>query len=113
MSSSARRRLRTTCQSRIQFTNEGGVSAAFPGPSADTPARSVRDSMKRGDSSVQTSISIRHGNLSEASQKKLRSKIEKLHRLFDRLSSIEVTVDLSSDEMPRVDLNVSAEHKHD
>jgi putative sigma-54 modulation protein len=62
---------------------------------------------------VQTSISIRHGNLSDASQKKLRSKIDKLHRYFDRLSSIEVTVDLSSDEMPRVDLNVSAEHKHD
>lgn len=62
---------------------------------------------------MQTSISIRHGNLSEASQDKLRSKIEKLHRFFERLSSIEVTVDLSSNEMPRVDLKVSAEHKHD
>jgi putative sigma-54 modulation protein len=62
---------------------------------------------------VQISISVRHGNLSEASQQKLRSKIEKLSRIFDRLASIEVTIDLSSDEAPRVDLNVSAEHKHD
>jgi putative sigma-54 modulation protein len=62
---------------------------------------------------VQTNISIRHGNLSDASQEKLRSKIDKLQRFFDRLTSIEVTVDLTSNEMPRVDLKVSAEHKHD
>lgn len=62
---------------------------------------------------MQISISTRHGNLSEASQKKLRSKIEKLSRIFDRLTAIEVTVDLSSNEAPRVDLKVSAEHKHD
>lgn len=62
---------------------------------------------------MQINISTRHGNLSEASQTKLRSKVEKLSRFFDRLTSIEVTVDLSSNETPRVDLNVSAEHKHD
>jgi putative sigma-54 modulation protein len=62
---------------------------------------------------VQISISARHGTLSEATQAKLRSKVEKLNRYFDRLTAIEVTVDLSSSETPRVDLNVAAEHKHD
>jgi putative sigma-54 modulation protein len=62
---------------------------------------------------VQTSISIRHGDLSEASQQKLRSKVEKLHRFFERLASIQVTVDLSDSDAPRIDLQVSAEHKHD
>jgi putative sigma-54 modulation protein len=62
---------------------------------------------------VQINISTRHGNLSEASQAKLRSKVDKLHRYFERLTAIEVTVDLTNSELPRVDLNVSAEHKHD
>lgn len=62
---------------------------------------------------MQINISTRHGNLSEASQQKLQGKVQKLSRFFDRLTSIEVTVDLSSNETPRVDLNVSAEHKHD
>ena len=34
-------------------------------------------------------------------------------RIFDRLTAIEVIVDLKDDTNPRVDLKVSAEHKHD
>ena len=34
-------------------------------------------------------------------------------RIFDRLTAIEVIVDLKDDANPRVDLKVSAEHKHD
>jgi len=62
---------------------------------------------------VQIKISTRHGHLSEATQDKIRTKLEKLTRFFERLTAIEITVDLEHREAPRVDLKVSAEHKHD
>jgi putative sigma-54 modulation protein len=62
---------------------------------------------------VQVSISTRHGHLSEPTQEKIRAKAEKLGRFFDRLMSIEVIVDLKDAQKPTVDVNVSAEHKHD
>ncbi len=62
---------------------------------------------------MQVSISTRHGRLSEATQEKLRGKAEKLARFFDRLMAIEVVVDLTDEQQPKVDVNVSAEHKHD
>lgn len=62
---------------------------------------------------MQISISARHGHLSEASQEKIRAKVEKLTRIFDRLTAIVVTVDLEHEAKPHVDLRVSAEHKHD
>jgi putative sigma-54 modulation protein len=39
--------------------------------------------------------------------------VDKLTRLFDRLTAIHVTVDLERRDEPSVDLRVSAEHKHD
>jgi putative sigma-54 modulation protein len=62
---------------------------------------------------VQIQISTRHGQLSEASQKKITAKAEKLLRIFDRLTAIAVVVDLTDEAKPKVDLQVSAEHKHD
>ena len=62
---------------------------------------------------MQIKVSTRHGQLSEASQDKISTKVEKLSRFHDRLTSIEVIVDLTDESSPRVDLNVSAEHKHD
>ncbi len=62
---------------------------------------------------MQLSITARHGHLTEASQAKLRAKLEKLGRIFERLMSIELVVDLSDSQKPKVDLKVSAEHKHD
>ena len=62
---------------------------------------------------MQTQISTRHGQLSDASQKKIAAKAEKLLRIFDRLTAIEVIVDLKDETNPRVDLKVAAEHKHD
>ena len=62
---------------------------------------------------MQIRVSTRHGHLNEESQNKIRAKIEKLPRYFERLTSIEVTIDLSDSDRPTVDLNVSAEHKHD
>lgn len=62
---------------------------------------------------MQLSISTRHGNLSEATQDKLKAKADKLSRYFERLTSIELIVDLEDQQSPRIDVKVSAEHKHD
>ena len=62
---------------------------------------------------MEIKISTRHGHLSEKTQGKITSKLEKLTRFFDRLSAIEVTIDLEHRNDPAVDLKVSAEHKHD
>jgi len=62
---------------------------------------------------VEIKISTRHGHVSEETQAKIRSKLEKLLRLFDRLTAIEITIDLQRRDMPGIDLKVSAEHKHD
>lgn len=62
---------------------------------------------------MQIAISARHGSLSEATQEKITAKLEKLSRYFERLTSINVTVDLERRETPIVDVRVSAEHKHD
>jgi putative sigma-54 modulation protein len=62
---------------------------------------------------VQIRISTRHGSVSEETKSRIRAKVDKLTRLFDRLTAIEVTIDLKRRDEPSVDLRVSAEHKHD
>ena len=57
-------------------------------------------------------ISIRHGHVSDATQAIIQEKLEKLTRLYDRISAIEITVDLEHRDQPRVDLKVSVK-KHD
>jgi putative sigma-54 modulation protein len=61
---------------------------------------------------VQIKISARHGHLGEATQQFIREKAEKLLHYFERLTLIEVTVDLKN-ELKVVEFVVSAEHKHD
>ena len=62
---------------------------------------------------MQINISTRHGHISNDTQDKIKEKLEKLTRLYDRLSAIELTVDLEHRDAPNVDLKVSAQHKHD
>ena len=62
---------------------------------------------------MQISISARHGQLSEATRSKISAKVERMGRLFERLSFIEVKVDMEHEQTPTVDVLVSAEHKHD
>jgi putative sigma-54 modulation protein len=62
---------------------------------------------------VQVQISTRHGHLSDTSQERIAAKAEKLLRIFDRLTAIEIIVDLTDSNAPQVDAKVSAEHKHD
>jgi putative sigma-54 modulation protein len=59
---------------------------------------------------VQTNISVRHGHLSTSTQERITEKVEKLNRYFDRLTAIQVTVDLEHRENPTVELRVSVEH---
>jgi len=67
----------------------------------------------KGAFSVQLSISTRHGHLSESTQEKIKAKADKLIHFYERLSSIELIVDLNDQQLPKVDVKVSAEHKHD
>jgi len=62
---------------------------------------------------VQISISARHGHLSADTQDKIREKVEKLRRLYDRVSAIEVTADLERQETPSVELRLSVERNDD
>ena len=62
---------------------------------------------------MQISVSVRHGQISDETRSRVEAKLQKLLRYFERLTSIELTVDLEHRESPRVDLHVSAEHKHD
>jgi putative sigma-54 modulation protein len=62
---------------------------------------------------VQINIAVRHGHLSAATQSKITAKVSRLSRYFDRLTAIEVMVDLEHETTPLVDIRVDAEHKHD
>ena len=60
---------------------------------------------------MQIKISARHGHLTEATQQFIQDKAEKLLHIFERLTMIEVTVDLQKD-VKEVEFRVQAEHKH-
>jgi putative sigma-54 modulation protein len=62
---------------------------------------------------MQITVSVRHGDMSEATIEKIRSKFEKLNHLFERLTSVDITVDLEKADNPKIDVHVSAEHKSD
>lgn len=61
---------------------------------------------------MEVSISSRHGSLNAEAQAYIEQKLPKLEHLFDRLVSIQVTVDFQFPD-PEVEILVDAEHKHD
>ncbi|QDU30588.1 Ribosome hibernation promoting factor [Anatilimnocola aggregata] len=63
-------------------------------------------------SSVQINISARHGHLSTGTQEKISDKVESIRRLFDRITAIQVVVDLEHRDEPSVEIKILAEH-HD
>lgn len=62
---------------------------------------------------MQVKVSARHGHLSEAAQATIREKAEKLLHFFERLTMIEVTIDLGGELEKHCEILASAEHKHD
>ncbi len=62
---------------------------------------------------MQISISARHGDLSNGTQDQIREKVGKLSRFWDRLTSIQVTVNVERREEPVVEICVTAEHTRD
>lgn len=61
---------------------------------------------------MQIKVSTRHGHLDEDLQQRIRDKASKLLTFFERLTLIEVVVDLHKDHKV-VEFKVQAEHKHD
>jgi putative sigma-54 modulation protein len=61
---------------------------------------------------MQVKVATRHGHLNEATQQLIQEKAQKLLRYFERLTMIEVTVDLQNG-LKHVEFVVQAEHKHD
>ena len=62
---------------------------------------------------MQVKVSARHGHLSEDHQAAVREKAEKLLHFFDRLTFIEVTVDLQRAGDVAVEVIATAEHQHE
>lgn len=62
---------------------------------------------------MEVKIAARHGQLTAETQARIKEKVEKLRRLFDRVSAIDVTADLEHVESPSVEVRVSAERTDD
>lgn len=62
---------------------------------------------------VQITVAARHGHLNETHQQEIREKANKLLHFFDRITMIEVLVDLADRIHKKVEVKVDAEHKHD
>ena len=62
---------------------------------------------------MEIKISTRHGHVSDETREKIAAKLEKLVRLYDRITGIEVTIDLERREQPSVDVRVSAQRRDD
>lgn len=67
---------------------------------------------RRGSHLVEVAISARHGVLHETDHDYIDKKLPRLSHLFGRLHSVKVTIDFQKTN-PKVEVLVSAEHKHD
>jgi putative sigma-54 modulation protein len=62
---------------------------------------------------VQVKVSARHGQLDDAVQQQLAEKSEKLLHFFNRLTMIEVTVDLHKEHNGKLKVEIVATAEHD
>lgn len=62
---------------------------------------------------MQIEVTTRHGSISSDVRDRLATKAEKLLTFFERVTSIQITVDSDTPLVKRVDIRVNAEHKHD
>lgn len=61
---------------------------------------------------MQINITARHGHLGPGVQERITEKVESVRKFYDRITSIQVTVDLEHRESPTVELQLTAE-RHD
>jgi len=61
---------------------------------------------------VQVAITCRHGDIPQEIRDQITQKVEKLLNYFERVTSIEVTIDFEGDRVT-TEIIVDAEHKHD
>jgi putative sigma-54 modulation protein len=71
------------------------------------------DFPEKDASVVQINVSARHGQLSGATQSKIATKVARLQRYFNRLTALNVTVDLENESLPAVEIVASAEEFHE
>ncbi len=62
---------------------------------------------------MQINISTRHGDISSDSHSRIEEKAGKLPRYFDRLTAVNVTIDMEHKEEVNVEICASAEHHDD
>lgn len=60
---------------------------------------------------MQITFSVRRGSVSTLTTEKMQTKIEKLQKFYERISSAEVTIDLEVRENPALTLLIKAEPK--
>lgn len=58
---------------------------------------------------MQINISARHGSINSTTQTSIQEKVERIRKFYDRVTAINVTVDLRADNKPAVELVVKAE----
>lgn len=58
-------------------------------------------------------VSTKNGEINQMVRDKIQQKVKKLTRFFDRMTGIEVLVDLESNQDPKVEVKVSAEETND
>lgn len=61
---------------------------------------------------MQVAITCRHGDIPPETREHITQKAEKLLNYFERVTSIEVTIDFDGDRVT-TEIIVDAEHKHD
>ncbi|MDO5581927.1 MAG: ribosome-associated translation inhibitor RaiA [Planctomycetia bacterium] len=62
---------------------------------------------------MQINVFTRHGSMAEATRQKITEKMEKLGRLLDKISRIDITVDMEKEDVSTVDVLVATDYKKD
>jgi len=62
---------------------------------------------------VEIKVTAKNGQLSEATQETIKSKVAKLPKFFVRTTAIQVIADLTHTDKPKVEIKVSAEETDD
>ena len=58
---------------------------------------------------MQINISTRHGQLAQETKDKINSKLQRLVRFHERMTAVDVTVDLEHEDEAHVEIRVSVE----